>query len=1240
MKAGRIFRYEFAYQARRPSTWLYFAAVFVVAWSIIQGNYVDDARNGWMLLNAPLVIASTTVVAGMLWLFVGASVAGDAAARDIETGMHPLGYTAPVTRWQYLSGRFLAAYALNALILLAAPAGMLVGMHWPDVEPEILGPWRPVAFVLAYTIVALPSAFIATAVQFAFAALGRRAILGYFGSVVLFFASMGLATFVSSVLHQQELARLLDPVGMIGVVSHLADTWTPAEHNTNLVGLQPALLANRALWLVVGAALLALTWRRFRLAHPAERGRRARRLAARAEMQAQAQLQDHMQDHMQDHLQPEAPAARPASVTAALAARRFDGATPWRQLCAVTARSLRTLARGWIVFGPLAVVALVVCVAVPTHMQWLGVPLEPRTEHVLTYLTAALANPGNRLWMIIPLLIIFYAGELVWSDRELRIGEISGAAPVPDWVLFVGRFLALAALLVVWMLVLGLCGVIGQAALGYPHLEIAVYAQVLLGLQLPDHLLFALLALTVHTVVNHKHLGALAALAVYALIAFAPLLGIEHKLLVFGASPDWSYSDIRGFGDSLLPWLAFKAWWAAWAVLLAVLARLAWVRGREWHPRARWQLARSRLSRPTRLTAALAGTAVLGLGAGIFYNTNVLNQYQPQAERLGRWAAYERLYARYADVPQPRVAASTVHVEIHPERRAAQFRGHYRLVNPTAQAIDTLHVATATGDGVDTRLLRFDRPARRVLDDARLGHRIYRLATPLRPGESMQLHYEVDFAPRGFGNDGADERVGGNGSWLTAANLLPAIGYQPARELREPGERLTQGLPARPVIPLLDDVKARQGAGDAGIAFDAIVGTTPGQLAIAPGVLRRSWSEHGRRYFHYVSDTPIREKVQFFSARYAVHRQACHGVLVEVLHHPAHDNTVAGMARSACASLALYSRLYGPYAHRTLRIVENVQGDMGAHAEPSLVDYGDGFALLDPARAPGGLDLVFAVTAHEVAHQWWGGLRLTPARVEGAGLLTESMATYSATQVLEQALGPEQLQAYLDMMRREYQVPRSRAEKPLLRAAGQFLNYRKGPLALYALSQYIGRDQVNLALRRLLDAHPPGSTPLATSRDLYRELQAVTPAQYRPVLHDLFAANTYWEFSASQARSRQLDDGRWQVTLDLRARKLLVDDAGAEIDRPLDEWVEIGVYPGAVRRENGEVIPGKPLYLARHRLDSRQQAITVVVPREPGHVGVDPRALLVDVKPRDNFVEVENGAQAAPGGHPRAVARP
>jgi hypothetical protein len=41
------------------------------------------------------------------------------------------------------------------------------------------------------------------------------------------------------------------------------------------------------------------------------------------------------------------------------------------------------------------------------------------------------------------------------------------------------------------------------------------------------------------------------------------------------------------------------------------------------------------------------------------------------------------------------------------------------------------------------------------------------------------------------------------------------------------------------------------------VHVDAIIGTAADQTAITPGVLRRSWTENGRRYFHYVTEAPI-----------------------------------------------------------------------------------------------------------------------------------------------------------------------------------------------------------------------------------------------------------------------------------------------------------------------------------------------------------------------------------------------
>ena len=133
----------------------------------------------------------------------------------------------------------------------------------------------------------------------------------------------------------------------------------------------------------------------------------------------------------------------------------------------------------------------------------------------------------------------------------------------------------------------------------------------------------------------------------------------------------------------------------------------------------------------------------------------------------------------------------------------------------------------------------------------------------------------------------------------------------------------------------------------------------------------------------------------------------------------------------------------------------------------------------------------------------------------------------------------------------------------MLRALDPYLAYRKGPFALYALSEYIGEERVNAALRRLLEKHRPGEAPLATTLDLYRELQAVTPDSLQYLLHDLFEVNTFWELETERATAEQTAAGTWQVTLDVRARKVVVDSAGVETEVPMDEWVEIGVFAPA-----------------------------------------------------------------------------
>jgi len=273
-------RFEIAYQARRPWTWLYFAVLLALSLQIVLEAYTGGARDGGYAFNSPFVITSITVLTGAMGLLVSAALAGDAGARDVQTRMHPLLYTTPTSRRAYLTGRFLAAFVLNALVLTSVQLALLLSAVMPGLEPDLLGPFRPAAYLGAYFVYALPTAFATTALLFSLAALGRRAIASYLGAVLLFFASMFVWFIVAQKLQQWELARLLDPLGLT-ILSEISRGSTAAEKNVLATFFTRSLFLNRALWVGIAIGVLALTQLRFRFEHATPGGWWSRRAEAR-----------------------------------------------------------------------------------------------------------------------------------------------------------------------------------------------------------------------------------------------------------------------------------------------------------------------------------------------------------------------------------------------------------------------------------------------------------------------------------------------------------------------------------------------------------------------------------------------------------------------------------------------------------------------------------------------------------------------------------------------------------------------------------------------------------------------------------------------------------------------------------------------------------------------------------------------------------------------------------------------
>ncbi|KAA5543455.1 ABC transporter permease/M1 family aminopeptidase [Adhaeribacter rhizoryzae] len=1196
MKFWNIFRFEFGYLVQRLSTWLYLA--ILLAFTFLMKLVITPGDG--VYANNTFHITAITVIGSLIWLVMSASIAGEAAARDVQTQMHPLTYTAPVTKLNYLGGRFLAAFAVNALLLLALPVGVLLSFYLPGLDQGELLPFRPWAYLSVYLFIALPSAFVATALQFSLAALSRQVMTSYLAGLLLALVAQIIAVAAAKLFGNWDLVKLLDPIGVTGIIGNELQTWTPTEKNTRLVTLEGLFLLNRVWWLSVAAGFLSLTYFRFSFAAPVTNGRR-RLFKRQPKVQAMATA--------------ETAILRVPAITVPQVQRNFGFKTNYYQTLTIAGASFRKIAKSPAGLTLIAAIALLSAVFGNKIMTEFGIPLLPTTQQVIAYLATPVGNLNTPL-VIIPLLIIYFTGELVWQERAEGLSEIADATPITEWVLFTGKFLGLSLIILAWMALLMAGGIGMQLGLGYHKLEIGLYLQTLFGLQLLNYLLFALLALVVHVVVNQKYIGYLAMLLVISFMAFPATFGVEHNLLIFDSDPGWWYTDMRGFGATLGPWLWFKLYWLAWALLLAVVAKLLWPRGRAQGLKYHLLLAQRRFTRPTTWVAIIGVGLLLTLGSFIFYNTNVLNEYLTGADLNEQKAEYERRYSQYQNTPQPHLTATKLHVEIYPAQQQVEIQAAYTLVNKNALPIDSIHLSSVSGIAINK--IKFNRPAAGVLIDQELSHYIYALKQPLQPGDSLLVNFVVHYQPQGFQNNGPNALVMENGTSFTNYDLLPTIGYQRYREINDAVLRKKYQLATRPAIPALYDAEARKKPGSTDqTTLEAIVGTAKNEVAVAPGRLHQTWTAGGRRYFHYKTDASIGSEYTFLSAQYAVQESNWHNVAIRIYYHPDHAININRMLRSAKASLAYYTEQFGPYPYKYFTLVERAGvGGGGATADAGIIYYGEQNTLMKPDDGPNGFDLPYYILAHEVAHQWWGLARLTPANVEGAGVLIEGLAVYSGMQVLEKNYGNKHLQQYVDYLHSFYAMPRSLATASLLQANEPFLYYRKGGLALYALRKYISQEKVNGALRRLLQKRTSGALPLPTTLNLYQELQNITPDSLNYLLHDLFKENTYWRLKTKQFTAAQTKAGNWQVTLKVQAQKVVVAATGSENEVPMQDWLEVGIF------EEGKEAT-EPLYLQMHRIRSGEQTIKVTVPRKPERGGIDPNHLMIDLRLDDNIMYLD-----------------
>ena len=1182
---AKIASFEFRYQLRQPAFWVIAIVFGLLAFAAIASPNVQIGSGGNVVKNAPFSLTINHIIFNVYFMLATTAIVANVVARDTQTGFGPMILSTRITKGAYLYGRFFGAFGAVALCYLSIAIGTLLGTFMPWVDPETLGPLRLGDYAYAYGVFGLTGLFLTSSLFFMLATITRSMMATYIGVVAVLIAYLASSGVLGSRPEFETAMAWAEPFGA-GAYGLVTKYWTATERNTLNAPLEGVLLWNRLIWTGVGAAFLAAAYLLYR---PSPRG---------AKLKKQERLKALVETNV---------VATPVGALPRPTYGFASGATQlWSRAVFETVLVFKSPA-----YVVLILLAMAFAVAVLFFTgEIYGAPILLATRVVIDALTGTFG-------LISMVIAIYYAGELVWRDRDRKVHEIVDASSTPDWTFLIPKTLALGLVLISTLLIGVLAGVVTQTIKGHTDYELDKY---LLWYVFPQSLGFlqlAVLAIFVQALSPNKFVG-WAIMVVYMISTIVlSNLGFDHPLYQYSQGVGMPLSDMNERGDFAVFAAWFDAYWSAFAIVLMVLAYGLWRRGTEQRLWPRLKRLPHRLAGPAGLIGGAALATFVGVGVFIYINTNVWNEYRTRDAVEAEQAAMEKALLRYEITPQPSVADVRLVMDLRPHQPKLTTRGSYVLVNNTGAPLPEVHLRWQ--DDLDMIDLTVEGASvAREWED--FEYRIYRFATPMQPGERRNVTFETVLEQRGFRAGGNTTRLVDNGSFVNNFEFAPMVGMDRQGLLTDRAKRRKAGLPAelRPAKLEDESARGRNYIGADWVTADITVSTEADQTVVAPGQMVSDVVSGDRRTSRFVTESPVLNFFSVQSARYERTARMHNGVEMVVFHDPAHDRNVPRMLDGLSASLDYFQANFSPYQFRQARIVEFPYGSF-AQSYPNTFAWAEGLGFIADLSDPTKIDYVTYVGAHEFGHQWWAH-QIVGSNQQGATVLSETLAQYSALMVMEKMYGKDQIRRFLKQELDRYLRSRGTErleELPLMRVENQqYIHYQKGGLVMYLLRDQIGEEAVNRALRRVLAQYAFQSAPYPRSLDLIAALRAEAPADKQALITDLFEKITLYDVKTTGVTATRRADGRWDVAVTVDARKLYADGEGVETAAPLNETFDVGIFtaePGKGAFDENDVV-----LLERRPIRSGVQTLRFITTREPKFAGVDPYNKWIDRNSDDN----------------------
>ncbi len=1165
----------------------------LVTLALISDSVVIGGSVGNVNRNSPYTLTIYVAVLSIFGLLMAAAFFNNAALRDYRFQFNEILFSTPLKKSGYFFGRFFGALILSTVpflgIYLAFLIAPLIGPMGDWMPADRFGPTPWMGFVNTYLIFVLPNMFIAGTLIFALAIRFKNTIISFVGALVILVGYI-IAGGLLSDIENETLAAIVDVFG-INTYSVVTKYHTTIEQNTLYPTFSGLLLINRLIWIAIAVVVALISYFTFSFKQR-QKGKKAS-----GKKEAPQQL-------------------APATLTAPAITPSFSGGTTWKQFTSFFKINLLSILK-----SNLFIILLLFNTILLITGLWGGFEYFGLKSYPVTYKMIGAISGNTDIFLLI--IMVFFSGELVWRDRDNNINEVIDATPHFSITSLFAKGLSLVVMLVLLYTSAVVIAVLYQLLSGYSNIELGVYFSHFFLNNFPSYIAWSFILIFLQVLLNQKYLAYfISVLLLFALPILMNVLDIQSNMVAIGGTPSVRYSDMSGFGPGVTGALWFNAYWILFGAVVLFLAGFFWVRGKDNIVSNRLMKFRNRFKGRTAVGFALCAVLFIAVGGWVYYNTQILNTYRTSKENEKASVDYEKKYSKFKDRPLLSIIEAKYNIDLFPYKRDVFAKTDLKLTNKTDQLMDSLFFTV--NDDWNPKI-KLD-GAKEVFYDEDIGFQIFALSMSIQPGDTVDMTIETSYITEGFENSAGNTSIVSNGTFLNNATILPTFGYSERFELSDKNTRKKYDLKPKDRVPKLTTDCGHlctinyltNGVAD-WVNVETIISTASDQIAVAPGSLLKEWEENGRRYFHYKVDHPSQNFYSFISARFEVARKEWNGVDIEIYHHPEHDYNIDMMIEAVEKSLTYYTKEFGPYYHNQARIIEFPRYANFAQAFPGTMPYSESFGFIINLEDETDNNVIDAVIAHEMAHQWWAHQEI-PATMQGMTMLTESFSEYSSLMVMKSTADDMKMKNFLKYDFDRYLGGRqgeTEKELPLYKVENQsYIHYGKGAVILYALQDYIGEDSVNMALREFLEAYRYKDPPYPTSYDFLSFLEPKVPDSLSYLIDDFFKEITLYDFRLKEATYQPVAEGRYKVRMEIESRKLKSDSIGREREVPINEWVDVGVYKDTDEEEL--------LFHKRVKLDQPKQTIEFEVAGVPVKAGIDPRRLLIERITDDNVQRVES----------------